>query len=79
MEKFECDKCKGKGDLGITLQTESGHNLVELCDKCDGNGYLDWIENVRGKKPKRFPFQTLMMEIEKEEIKEILKSDVEDD
>lgn len=79
MEKFECDKCKGRGDLGVVQQTEDGHNLVELCDKCDGNGYLDWIENVRGKKPKRFPFKTLLMEFEKEELKKILNSDIEDD
>lgn len=36
---IECDKCKG-------LEDKKG------CDKCKGTGYLDWVENIIGKREK---------------------------
>lgn len=48
-----CDKCKGTGyDLKIP-QVENNETYYQNhypCDKCQGDGKLDWIEAVVGKK-----------------------------
>ncbi len=46
-EKF-CPKCDGKGKVkqnGYYLTT----NIVLTCDKCLGDGKIDWIEKATGK------------------------------
>lgn len=43
-----CDKCKGSGN------SISHH----LCSKCWGDGKMDWIENIVGKKQSKFYFIT---------------------
>jgi hypothetical protein len=44
---FVCDECNGEG----FLNTNPGH-LYEtcMCKKCQGEGKVDWIENIFGKK-----------------------------
>lgn len=48
-EMYECEKCKGKGkyyQCGEYSQT-----VPFRCSECNGDGYLDWVENVVGKRP----------------------------
>jgi hypothetical protein len=52
LEKGEviCDRCFGKGVMRITEQRgKSFYPVKKMCDKCHGDGKLDWIENIRGK------------------------------
>jgi len=37
----KCPSCKGKGCVDVEI----------TCNECNGEGHLDWIENVVGKKP----------------------------
>ena len=43
IEKHNCDKCDGKGYLERTI------SYTITCNKCGGEGKLDWIEMVLGK------------------------------
>lgn len=53
-----CNKCKGTGyqpdEYAVTMNSPSGENYImgysRTCLKCHGNGKLDWIETVVGKK-----------------------------
>jgi len=48
-ERYECDKCAGKGryyKCGEYSQT-----VPFRCSNCNGEGYLDWVENIVGKRP----------------------------
>lgn len=51
MEKFECNKCNGKGKIyKVTGTTNQGqYRELQTCDKCGGEGKLDWVELVVGK------------------------------
>lgn len=40
MEKIICDKCKGTGNIADIIK----------CPKCNGDGTLNWLENIFGKK-----------------------------
>lgn len=44
IQLYDCSKCKGTGTLVI------GGELW-CCDKCDGWGQLDWIEQIVGINP----------------------------
>lgn len=49
-----CPRCDGVGYRGESRYTEPNGNLrsypTNICRKCNGEGKLDWIENVVGKK-----------------------------
>ena len=47
-----CPSCNGKGYLGISLTRSKsiGRAKPKPCDKCKGNGKIDWVENITGKK-----------------------------
>jgi len=49
--KYKCDKCRGKGRYYVP--NEGLEAISVRCSKCDGDGYLDWVENVVGKTPRR--------------------------
>lgn len=55
-EEF-CKKCNGEGMVVSRRYHEplikKGHLL--LCDKCDGDGKVDWIEKATGKRIKPIP------------------------
>ena len=44
----KCDQCDGTGKPGNNLVTNS--IVPWYCNKCNGTGKLDWIENIRGVK-----------------------------
>mgnify|MGYP002628953280 CR=1 FL=1 len=51
-----CDKCNGTGEtIRLFMFNYSGMNehgeRKDMCPKCKGDGKLDWIDNVLGKKP----------------------------
>jgi RecJ-like exonuclease len=46
-----CSKCKGKGS--VTIDNEEW-----CCDKCDGWGQLDWIEQITGVNSDNIPWVT---------------------
>jgi len=48
-ERYECDKCAGKGKYYQC--GEYSETIPFRCSKCNGDGYLDWVENVIGKRP----------------------------
>jgi len=49
-EKF-CPKCDGKGRVPHKWAGYGGTRKGSLtCDKCLGEGKIDWIENATGKK-----------------------------
>lgn len=45
--EFTCPDCKGSG---INLNTPEESIIVEDCEKCKGEGTLDWVEKAVGKK-----------------------------
>lgn len=48
-ERYECDKCAGKGKY---YQCGEYSTTVPFrCSNCNGEGYLDWVENIVGKRP----------------------------
>ena len=55
MEKFKCPVCKGRKGWYVTIG-EGNHPDVRYktkwkdCANCDGTGFLDWVENIVGKK-----------------------------
>lgn len=67
MDKFVCDQCNGKKRTTYAFESpkktrvflifKAKHYRVETftCTKCNGEGYLDWIENARGESSS--PFQ----------------------
>ena len=51
-----CPQCNGTGEPNNNMikAHEIRYDLVPLhCDKCYGNGKLNWVENIVGKKHKR--------------------------
>jgi DnaJ-class molecular chaperone len=51
---MKCDKCDGNGVLKesykyIIEDDPDIYMMTQMCDKCLGTGFLDWIENVTGK------------------------------
>jgi hypothetical protein len=57
--EYKCVKCNGCGNMSTTVDTIEvliegfihkfpGRINSIKCDKCNGKGYLDWIENVIG-------------------------------
>jgi len=49
--QIECWKCHGKGFNYIDPYTKSIlyynlFNIKEICNQCNGNGHLNWIENI---------------------------------
>jgi DnaJ-class molecular chaperone len=63
--EVKCDKCKGTGIINNSTyvvelpgvkytSTTSSESLIGIkCKKCKGEGKMDWIENVVGKKDRR--------------------------
>lgn len=51
MDYFICEKCEGHGYGAETVITALKNELkiAVQCDRCHGQGSLDWIENVVGK------------------------------
>jgi len=49
-----CDQCNGKGILDefykyIVDEDSEEYLMTKMCDKCLGEGHLDWLENITGK------------------------------
>lgn len=48
---FECERCKGTGHMRITKTYENGEfSWINNCQNCNGTGFFDWIEIIKGKK-----------------------------
>ena len=53
---YKCKKCDGTGRIELTYEqaygiSSGGPNLKNIvCTICKGDGYLDWVENIVGKK-----------------------------
>ncbi len=43
-----CNKCEGRGCFPANLKNNIGP--ATICQKCQGYGRLDWVENVVGKR-----------------------------
>lgn len=54
-EKYECNTCKGTGEyyqsVGHLKRIDRHEAVLYKCPKCNGDGHLDWIENILGKRP----------------------------
>jgi DnaJ-class molecular chaperone len=51
----KCKKCNGKGEVDKPFTFMNGGKHIEahiphVCSKCLGDGHLDWVENITGKK-----------------------------
>ena len=46
-----CDECMGSGNQAKWDRIPD-YRITLKCDKCHGEGKLDWIENITGKKEK---------------------------
>lgn len=44
-----CLKCKGKGVVKQFPRTILSKEIVLVCDKCLGDGKIDWVEKATGK------------------------------
>jgi len=45
-----CLKCKGKGVVKQFPRTILSKEITLVCDKCLGDGKIDWIEKATGKR-----------------------------
>jgi hypothetical protein len=50
--EVECDRCDGTGFR--PPKSEDGETFARICPKCCGEGKLDWLENICGKKDDPF-------------------------
>ena len=50
--KITCSRCKGRGWEFIKIIKDITGRVP--CTKCLGEGKLDWVENIVGKKRKKF-------------------------
>ncbi|MGD2072518.1 MAG: hypothetical protein PVG65_03420 [Candidatus Thorarchaeota archaeon] len=59
MNYFECKDCKGHGFIPFKYITDLGDEIQAeaVCESCHGQGKLDWIENIIGKKDDTLRFQ----------------------
>ena len=48
----QCDKCNGTGKIWNESDYPHGLRYMTMCDKCLGDGQLDWIERAVGKRKK---------------------------
>lgn len=48
-DQLVCDKCNGTGCVPSEF---SPHELASICQKCQGDGWVDWISNITGKPPR---------------------------
>ncbi len=47
--EIRCSDCRGNGVISVKIGP--GNRIrSSLCDKCQGEGKLDWVENIVGKK-----------------------------
>jgi DnaJ-class molecular chaperone len=50
---MECDECKGKGwiteKVSSNFHSFSPKNITTMCEKCQGTGEVNWVENIFGK------------------------------
>jgi len=49
-ERYKCDKCDGTGMYYRC--NKNNQAFLSMCPKCDGDGHLDWVENIVGKRRK---------------------------
>lgn len=56
-EEF-CSKCKGKGRVPIR------DNIMLRCNLCNGDGKIDWVEKVTGKRSKYIGYYTADAELQ---------------
>jgi len=45
-----CDQCEGRGTIP---EKDDPFMLARMCEKCQGDGKVDWIENIMGKAPRQ--------------------------
>ena len=50
-----CEKCWGYGGHD---HAKNGTGLIEMCSRCRGKGYLDWIDRAKGEVNKEFTYFT---------------------
>ena len=48
-----CDKCNGTGHQA-TWENIPDYRVYTPCSKCHGDGKLDWLENIMGKREQGF-------------------------
>lgn len=46
-----CPECQGKGIKPRKIDIFNPHDITYKCEKCQGEGKLDWIEQIIGKQP----------------------------
>ena len=46
-----CPDCEGKGMKNVLKDRPAQFSSRRICQKCNGDGKLDWIEMVMGKPP----------------------------
>ncbi len=44
-DEIICDECKGRGGYS---ESGKGEGLIQMCSRCNGQGYRDWIDRARG-------------------------------
>lgn len=47
---YLCPDCNGRGTITIKENKNRRGPKNILCNKCQGRGYLDWVENIVGRK-----------------------------
>ena len=52
-ERF-CEKCKGRGKVPKMAKPQGTGTAMLVCNECLGDGKIDWVEEVLGKKRKVF-------------------------
>jgi hypothetical protein len=49
---IKCKRCHGNGEYRVRIYHKGKiYYYFSKCGKCYGKGYLDWVENARGRLP----------------------------
>lgn len=68
-----CPKCNGN-TLNNDPYYDSKDYETWYCDKCNGTGKLDWVENIVGKKPD--PYESLTIPLVRKMYPKLLTKDL---
>lgn len=75
MEYYICESCNGTGKVQVKGMSSDGSTTVMTCYDCNGEGKLNWIENVLGKSDDD-PYKMIVMPVIREWYPKLIAQDL---